>query len=87
MAFPKRMYIDFRNACPGTNAAVQKRDFGIPRWQSIKGYITQHVCERGMMTAIGVRRGKAALSSGCESHPANSSSRKQPEQLWRKRNG
>ena len=41
----------------------------------------------GEMSAPGVRRGKAALSSGCESHPANRSSRKQPEQLWRKRNG
>jgi hypothetical protein len=39
------------------------------------------------LSALGVRRGKAALSSGCESHPANRSSRKQPEQLWRKRNG
>src|SRR5215471_19422995 len=25
----------------------------------------------GSMTALGVRRGKAALSSGCKSHPAN----------------
>jgi hypothetical protein len=40
-----------------------------------------------LSSAIGVRRGKAALSSGCKSHPANRSSRKQPEQLWRKRNG
>ena len=31
----------------------------------------------------GVRRDKAALSSGCKSHPAKRSSRKQPEQLWR----
>jgi len=39
------------------------------------------------MAVEGVRREKAALSSGCKSHPANCSSRKQPEQLWRKRNG
>src|SRR5215813_11067286 len=25
----------------------------------------------GMMSELGVRRGKAALSSGCKSHPAN----------------
>src|SRR5262249_27322049 len=34
-------------------------------------------------SAIPVRRDKAALSSGCKSHPATRSSRKQPEQLWR----
>src|SRR5262249_29523813 len=38
------------------------------------------------MTAQGVRREKAALSSGCKAHPANRSSRKQPEQSWRQRN-
>ena len=31
------------------------------------------------MTAVGVRRDKAALSSGCKPHPAIRSSRKQPE--------
>ena len=36
--------------------------------------------------ASGVRRDKAALSSGCEAHPAIRSSRKQPEQAWRRRN-
>jgi len=35
------------------------------------------------MSAIGVRRDKAAFSSGCKSHPATRSSRKHPEQLWR----
>jgi hypothetical protein len=35
---------------------------------------------------MGVRRDKAALSSGCEAHPAIRSSRKQPEQAWRRRN-
>jgi hypothetical protein len=35
------------------------------------------------MTAIGVRREKAALSSGCKAHPAIRSSRKQSEQSWR----
>src|SRR5262245_59841948 len=35
------------------------------------------------MPAYGVRREKAALSSGGEPHPAKRSSRKQPEQLWR----
>ena len=39
--------------------------------------------ENCSMSASGVRREKAALSSGCKSHPANRSSRKQPEQLWR----
>jgi site-specific DNA recombinase len=37
-------------------------------------------------TLMGVRRDKAALSSGCEAHPAIRSSRKQPEQAWRRRN-
>src|ERR1700726_2517659 len=32
--------------------------------------------------AMGVRRDKAALSSGCKPHPAIRSSRKQPEQAW-----
>jgi hypothetical protein len=31
----------------------------------------------------GVRRDKAALSSGCKPHPAIRSSRKQSEQSWR----
>ncbi len=34
-------------------------------------------------SALRVRRDKAALSSGCKSHPAKRSSRKQPEQSWR----
>jgi len=34
-------------------------------------------------TAVGVRRAKAALSSGCKPHPAIRSSRKQSEQSWR----
>ena len=35
-------------------------------------------------TAVtGVRRDKAALSSGCKAHPAIRSSRKQSEQSWR----
>ena len=33
--------------------------------------------------ADGVRREKAALSSGCEAHPAIRSSRKRSEQSWR----
>ena len=37
-------------------------------------------------TSMGVRRDKAALSSGSEAHPAIRSSRKQPEQAWRRRN-
>ena len=37
-------------------------------------------------TSMGVRRDKAALSSGCKPHPAIRSSRKQPEQAWRRRN-
>ena len=35
----------------------------------------------------GVRRDKAALSSGVQVPPGERSSRKQPEQLWRKRSG
>jgi hypothetical protein len=35
------------------------------------------------MAASGVRREKAALSSGCKPHPAMRSSRKQSEQSWR----
>jgi hypothetical protein len=35
------------------------------------------------MAGIGVRRDKAALSSGCKAHPAIRSSRKQSEQSWR----
>ena len=35
------------------------------------------------MTGFGVRRDKAALSSGCKAHPAIRSSRKQSEQSWR----
>jgi hypothetical protein len=38
---------------------------------------------RAVMSAFGVRRAKAALSSGCKPHPANRSSRKQSEQSWR----
>jgi hypothetical protein len=37
-------------------------------------------------SALGVRRDKAALSSGCKAHPAIRSSRKQAEQAWRRRN-
>ena len=37
----------------------------------------------GVPSAKGVRRERAALSSGCEPHPAKRSSRKQPEQSWR----
>ena len=35
------------------------------------------------MSELDVRRDKAALSSGCEPHPATRSSRKQSEQSWR----
>ena len=35
------------------------------------------------MSAKGVRRDKAALSSGCKAHPALRSRRKQSEQSWR----
>jgi hypothetical protein len=35
------------------------------------------------MSQMGVRRAKAALSSGCKAHPAIRSSRKQSEQSWR----
>jgi hypothetical protein len=39
------------------------------------------------VTASGVRRDKAALFQWVQAPPGNGSSRKQPEQLWRKRNG
>jgi hypothetical protein len=38
---------------------------------------------RAATSAIGVRREKAALSSGCKAHPAIRSCRKQSEQSWR----
>jgi hypothetical protein len=38
---------------------------------------------RRAMAAFGVRREKAAPSSGCEAHPAIRSRRKQSEQSWR----
>ncbi len=38
------------------------------------------------MTGMGVRRERRRFSSGCEAHPAIRSSRKQPEQAWRRRN-
>jgi hypothetical protein len=47
----------------------------------------EQAAEGRTMTAYGVRREKAALSSGCEAHPAIRSSRKQSEQSWRQRNG
>jgi len=37
------------------------------------------------VSAMGVRREKAALCSGRKAHPAIRSSRKQPEQVWRRR--
>ena len=45
----------------------------------------QHVLDDavGAAAVLGVRREKAALSSGCEAHPALRSSRKQSEQSWR----
>jgi len=39
------------------------------------------------MSGVGVRRDKAALSSGWKAHPAKCSSRKQPEQSGRWRTG
>ncbi|MGA7326730.1 MAG: hypothetical protein WBX25_20120 [Rhodomicrobium sp.] len=53
-----------------------------------RNHVLQHRIELELsgvryMAVIGVRRAKAALSSGCKSHPAHRSSRKQPEQiLW-----
>jgi hypothetical protein len=40
-----------------------------------------------IMSATGVRRGKAALFQWVQGPPGNRSSRKQSEQSWRKRNG
>ena len=40
-----------------------------------------------VMSAMPVRRGKAALFQRVQVPPGNRSSRKQPEQLWRQRNG
>jgi hypothetical protein len=50
----------------------------------MRGFVHQHRIYRE--SALGVRRDKAALSSGCKPHPAIRSSRKQPEQAWRRRN-
>jgi len=41
------------------------------------------ITSKSWTTASGVRRAKAALSSGCKPHPAIRSSRKQSEQSWR----
>jgi len=59
-----------------------------PRVGNVKNTVEIRVrgCEIGQMTEMGVRRDKAALSSGCKPHPAIRSSRKQPEQAWRRRN-
>ena len=57
---------------------------GVPKVDSVE--IRVRGCEIGQMTEMGVRRDKAALSSGCKPHPAIRSSRKQPEQAWRRRN-
>ena len=56
---------------------------------SFRDHVTrEHSAPRkACMSAQGVRREKAALSSGCKAHPANRSSRKQPEQSGRQRNG
>jgi hypothetical protein len=45
-----------------------------------QGCVVRHSKNWPTMSARGVRRAKAALSSGCK---PNRSSRKQPEQLWR----
>ena len=47
---------------------------------------THQPLSRWRRAYLGVRRDKAALSSGCKPHPAIRSSRKQPEQAWRRRN-
>jgi hypothetical protein len=41
------------------------------------------VCLAHQLTAVGVRRDKAALFQWVKAPPGDSSSRKQPEQLWR----
>ena len=66
-------------------AEVRNQDFvqtlrakGLSEWA-----VTRHVLKNAMpqvMAVMGVRRDKAALSSGCKPHPAIRSSRKQPEQ-------
>ena len=54
--------------------------------RSHSGKLRHHrvwIYARARMAAWGVGRDKAALSSGCMSHPAICSSRKQSEQSWR----
>ena len=47
-----------------------------------KRFIIETVLDT-LKSEMGVRRGKAVLSSGCKPHPAIRSSRKQSEQSWR----
>ena len=50
--------------------------------KSAGGLVPRPIGNTGV-AAFGVRRAKAALSSGCKAHPAIRSSRKQSEQSWR----
>jgi len=68
---------------PNAKANVAKN-----RGSSMKDILTALGTNRPVTNSsgYGVRRAKAALSSGCESHPANAPAGKQPERAWRRRN-
>src|SRR5206468_1072528 len=57
------------------DASARRRDHldhpSVAQWRA--GWVLEHQHSQiqGRPTATGVRRDKAALSSGCESHPAN----------------
>ena len=71
----------------GTASAAPRHKSRNPhRVLAAGGTATRYVQKLVQMSALYVRRDKAALSSGCKAHPAIRSSRKQPEQAWRRRN-
>src|SRR4051794_13918224 len=64
---------------------VRDEDGFVPRraFLSARNAVRYRPPNAEQMTAFGVRREKAALSSGCEAHPAIRSRRKRSEQSWR----
>jgi hypothetical protein len=71
---------DYANSA---NRIFLKFKFGQWHVRAMKRFEYRGYAVSPAMSDLGVRRAKAALSSGCKSHPAKRSSRKQPEQLWR----
>jgi hypothetical protein len=66
---------------PGVAVAMGGRDWLVP--PLTLGELRRLMPKVRQLTEIGVRRDKAALSSGCKAHPAIRSGRKQSEQSWR----